>query len=110
QSHGALTMHMSSSWDRAYGLPVPPRSIAVAMLRKSEESDHEVATITRDIEVERVRRGIEAAEDRCGAGRARSRIDRARDPRELVFAQRPAAIVEHRHTIDSGPGFRPSLR
>src|SRR5207245_10123809 len=99
--------HRCRGWERVDGLPVPPRSIAVAMLWKGEESDHEVATIARDIEVERVGRGIEAAEDRCGAGRARARIDRARDARELVFAQRAAAIVEHRHTIDSGTAFRP---
>src|SRR5438552_2122510 len=94
-----VEMDAARNWQARIGrdsgdrVPVPPRSRAVAMLRQREDADDKLATIARDIEIERVRRGIDAAEDRRGAGRARARIDRARDARELVFAQRTAPIV-----------------
>jgi hypothetical protein len=78
------------------------------MDRQREDADDELAGLAPDIEIERICRGVEPSEDRRGTDGAGVRIDRASDARELVVAQRAAAIIEHRQTIDSGRCATPS--
>src|SRR5438093_13547556 len=83
-------------------LPVPAGRRAIAFVLKRGHANDELATITRDVEVERVRRCLETAKYRRRVRGARAWIDRLSDTRELFVTQRAAAIVGHRHTIDSG--------
>jgi len=43
-------------------LPVPARSLAIALVLHREDADHELAALACDVQVERVRRRVEPAE------------------------------------------------